>query len=330
MNSLQNIEDKGYFIFSLDTELVAGRYDRDEIRQKIFSKDGSRERQTILRLVDLFEEFNIVGTWATVGHLLRDKCEYCETCPMMDWKGKYSSFEEVYGTENPLWYGADIIDALLSRGARQEIGFHGYSHKIFDEKLMSAREAQIEIQEWLNVGRRKGIVPLSATFPRNRIGHLNLLREAGFICYRNTPEISLLNNQKYFGKYLKTIDQILGLTKIPIFDLTYQENHGLVILHASQYLFDFNRRFELLIDSLNLHNLRIQRIIKGVKRAAKEKKMIHIWAHPCEFRTEKDFLKLREIFIAVTEEVQAGRMQSVGMNEMARIIIKRHATALEM
>jgi hypothetical protein len=329
MESFQDINKTGYFLFSLDTELAFGKYDRDKIREKIFSKDGSRERQTILRLIDLFEEFNIIGTWATVGHLFRDKCEYCEICPMMDWKEKYSSFEEVFGTDNPLWYGSDIMDALISRGTRQEIGFHGYSHKIFDENLMTVQEAKTEVQEWLNVGKKKGIVPLSVTFPRNRIGHLDILREAGFICYRNKPEISLLSNLKYFGKYFKTIDQLLGLSKIPIFDLTYQENHGLVILCASQYLFDFNRRFELFIDSLNLHTLRIKRIIKGIKRAAQEK-MIHIWAHPCEFRTEKDFLKLREIFIAVTEEVQKGRMQSVGMNEMARIIIKRHETAIEM
>jgi hypothetical protein len=328
MNLEQNIENTGYFIFSMDTELAAGRFDRDEIRHKMFSIDGSRERLTILRLINLFEEYNIVGTWAIVGHLFHDKCEYCEICPMMDWKGKYSSFEEVYGTNNPLWYGADIIEALLSRSARQEIAFHGYSHKIFDENLMTAQVAKIEVQQWVNAGKRKGIVPLSVTFPRNRVGHLDILREAGFVCYRNKPKISLFSNHKYIGRYFKTFDHLLGLSKIPIYDLTYQENQGLVVLCESQYLFDFNRKFELFIDSLNLHNLRIKRIIKGVKMAAQEKKMIHIWAHPCEFRTEKDFAKLREILIAVSEEVREGRMQSVGMSEMARIIIKRQGRVI--
>jgi len=129
---------------------------------------------------------------------------------------------------------------------------------------------------------------------------------------------------KYFGKYVKTIDQFLGITNIPIFDLTYRENHGLVAIQPSQYLFDINRKIELFLDSINLHNLRIRRIIKGIKGAAKEKKMIHIWAHPYNFRTEKDFLKLRQIFMAVSEEVAKGRMQSVGMAEMAKLLVNRN------
>ena len=321
---MKSLSDIGYFIFSLDTELAAGRFDRDDLQYRMFSKDGSHERQTILRLIDMFEEYKIVGTWALVGHLFYDKCEYCEPCPLMDWKGKYSSFDEVYGTDNPLWYGADIVDALQCKGTRQEIAFHGYSHKIFDENLMSPQEAKKEIQEWLRVGKRKGITPYSVTFPRNRVGYLDILKEVGMICYRSEPEISPLSKNKYFGKYIKTIDQFLGLSNIPIYDLTCDENHGLVILRPSQYLFDFNRKLELFLDSINLQNMRIRRIIKGVKRAAQEKKMIHIWAHPCEFRTVKDFSKLRQIFIAVSEEVKQGRIQSIGMAEMARMLINRN------
>src|SRR5690349_20958007 len=268
------MEDKGFFIFSMDTELAEGHFDNDEARHRLFSQNGSIERETILKLIDLFEEFNIIGTWAVVGHLFYDKCEYCEPCPMKDWKGQYSSFEEVYGTNNPLWYGADIIEMLLGRGKRQEIGFHGYSHKIFSEDQMTQQDAKIEVQEWLRVGKRRGIIPHAVVFPRNQIGHLDVLKDAGMICYRSEPEMSFTN--KYFGKYVKTIDQFLGITNIPIFDLTYRENHGLVAIQPSQYLFDINRKIELFLDSINLHNLRIRRIIKGIKGAAKEKKMIHI------------------------------------------------------
>ena len=170
------MDDQGYFIFSLDTELGTGYFDNDEARHMLFSSDGSKERETIRRLVNLFEEFNIVGTWATVGHLFYQKCEYCDICPLRDWEGRYSSFNEAYGTNHPLWYGADIIESLISNGSRQEIAFHGYSHKIFDENLMSPQEAKIEIQEWLRVGKRKGIIPFSITFPRNCVGNLEILK----------------------------------------------------------------------------------------------------------------------------------------------------------
>ena len=315
------MEEKGYFIFSLDTELATGRFDRDDLRRKMFSSDGVRERKAIYQLIDLFEEFDIVGTWALVGHLFYEACEECEICPMKDWRGKYSSFDEVYKTNNPLWYGADLVETLLRKGARQEIAFHGYSHKIFAEDLMDPQGAKIEVQEWLRVGKRKGITPYSVAFPRNRVGHLDILREAGMICFRGETNILPPSNEGYFGKLVKTIDKVLGLSNIPIFDLTCQKNNGMVMLPPSEYLFDINRKFELFLDSIHLHNLRIRRIIKGVRRAAEEQKMIHIWAHPCEFRTQKDFAKLRQIFTIVSDEVKQGRMKSIGMAEMAKLLI---------
>jgi len=318
------MDETGYFIFSLDTELATGCFDLDEMRKKRFTRDGNRERRSINRLIDLFEEFNIVGTWAIVGHLFYDRCEYCEICPMMDWKGKYSAFEEVYGTNNPLWYGGDIIKSLLGRGPRQEIAFHGFSHKIFDETQMSIPEAEKEIEAWLHVAKRKEIVPHAVAFPRNVVGHLDILRKAGFTCYRGEPKRPWLIQNKIFGRYVKAIDQVLGLSNIPIFNLENNIDPGMVPLFSSQCFFDLNRRFEHFLDALNLYKLRFGRVIRGIKAAAEEKKMIHIWAHPCDFRTEKDFAKLQHIFAAVSQEIKKGRMRSVGMTEMARIMIAKN------
>jgi hypothetical protein len=319
------MEERGYFIFSLDTELATGQFDRDQARHRLFSPDGSREREAIYRLIDLLEQFDVAGTWAVVGHLFYKACEDCAICPLRDWSGKYSSFEEAYKTSSPLWYGDDVIDALVRRGARQEIAFHGYSHRIFDEDLMSPEAARVEVQEWLRVGARKGIVPASVTFPRNRAGHLDILREAGLVCYRGEPATPPLFKHGYAGKLMKTMGKLTGLSRVPIFDLTCRESGGLVVLQPSEYLFDINRKLELFLDSVALHNLRINRIVAGVKRAAREKKMIHIWAHPCDFRTEKDFAKLRRILVAVSNEVKRGRMRSVGMAEMAGLLTQRNA-----
>jgi hypothetical protein len=104
------------------------------------------------------------------------------------------------------------------------------------------------------------------------------------------------------------------------------EQNGLVNFRESQHLFAFNRKVELLLDSHNLHNLRVRRIVKGIKKAAREKKIFHLWAHPWEFRTEKDFLKLRYIFNYVVKEVKAGNMQSIGMAELAKIIREKSDT----
>lgn len=313
--------ETGFFLFSLDFELATGHFDQDKKRRRQLSKDGSREHRTVRRLIDLFEEYHIVGTWATVGHLFYEKCEHCEYCPMMDWKGKYSSFEEVYGTDNPLWYGADLIDYLLKNGPNQEIGFHGYSHRIFDESTMTANEARNEAREWKRVAKRKGIVPRAVAFPRHVIGHLGLLHQEGMLCYRHEPELPPLFRIKYLGRHFKAIDQIIDITNMPVYDLFCKGDQGLVRLNSSQCFFELNRKVEYLLDLINLHMLRLRRITRGIKVAAEQKKMVHLWAHPWDFRSEKDFEKLEHIFAAVSEEVRAGRMRSVGMTEMANILI---------
>jgi hypothetical protein len=93
---------------------------------------------------------------------------------------------------------------------------------------------------------------------------------------------------------------------------------GLIEQRPSQHLFGFNRRIELALDALNLHSLRFRRISRGLKNAVEEKKILHLWAHPWEFRTEKDFEKLRYIFELVSREIEKGTIQSIGMANLAR------------
>ena len=123
----ENLKNIGYFIFSLDTELGTGFFDKDEDRKRLFSADGSRERENIARILELLEEYQIIATWAVVGHIFYEHCEECEICPVLEWKGKYKSYEEVYKTKHPLWYGADVVDLLLKQKMNHEIAFHGYS-----------------------------------------------------------------------------------------------------------------------------------------------------------------------------------------------------------
>jgi len=319
-------ERVGYFLFSLDAELGWGYFDKDESRIKIFSPDGSIERRAAELLLDILDEFGIVATWAVVGHLFLEKCEGCDACPVLEWQGKYQSFEEIYGTDHSLWYGADYIESLLSRQVGHEIAFHGYSHKIFDENIMSSDEARTEIREWLRVSRKRGIIPRSVIFPRDTVGHLNLFKEAGFNCYRSDVRLPPMVWNGYFRRYLKHIDHIMNISSPPIYELAdlYDDRSGMVDLRVSQHLFGFNRRLEMTLDLIGLHRLRINRIIKGVRRSAKQNKVIHVWAHPWEFRSDKDFDKLRYLFSHVAEEINKGRMRSIRMMDLARIAMAEH------
>ena len=314
----------GYFLFSLDTELAWGKFDRDRSRPKWFSPDGSRERRAIELLLNVLDEFGVVGTWAVVGHLFYEKCEECDICPILEWRGKYRSFEEVYKTSDPLWYGADVIESILSRGPRHEIAFHGYTHKVFDENTMSEEEARTEIQEWLRVSKRKHIIPRTVIFPRTKIGHLDLFKEYGFICYRGEELMPEISSLPLIGRVFRRFYHYLSPLFTPQVYAFKVEPSGLVKFPSSRWLFGFNRKVERILDSLNLHNLRIRKIVKGIEKAAIEKKIIHIWAHPWEFQTKKDIEKLCYLLGYVSDEMSKGRIQSVGMADLARIAMEQH------
>ena len=312
------MSSKGYFLFSLDTELGVGYFDHDAERHRIFSEDGVQERQRIQAVLDLCEKYHIHGTWAIVGHLFFPRCEYCENCLVKKWAGKYVSYEEAYGSSHPLWYGPDVVEKIQNASVLQEIGFHGHTHETFD--TMSEDQAQLEIDEWKRMASRFGIQATSVIFPRDRVGKLAILRKNGFTTYRQDVHLPLLFRNKYFGRYVKTFDHILGITTAPSYPLAAIYDEGMLRLTASQHLFAFNRSVDRILDRFGWTTLRIQRVIRGIKRAARKGEMFHFWAHPWEFETEADLVKLEAVLSTVAALVAAGKMETVTMAQMAAII----------
>jgi hypothetical protein len=309
----------GYFLFSLDTELAWGFFDMDDTRRSKISYDGSKERYAIEQLLDIFDEYGVVTTWAVVGHLFYEYCEECDLCPIKDWHGKYVSYESIYRTNDPLWYGKDIIETLLGGRVGHEIAFHGYTHKVFDESELSEEDAGTEIYEWLRVAKRFNLVPQSVIFPRNKIGFLDMFKEAGFISFRGEQVRPAVFSVPLLGKLLSRIDFELQIFKPEVYGINIEPS-GLVNLPASRRLLGMNPKLSSIIDTLHLSKFNkfgINRIIKGVEKAAREAKVIHIWSHPHEFQTEHDLEKLHHLLRYVSEQVALGRLQSIGMADLA-------------
>nr|PZN50163.1 MAG: hypothetical protein DIU68_18800 [Chloroflexota bacterium] len=306
--------DTGYFLFSLDTELAWGHFDR--FRPEMFSADGQRERNAISQILDVLDEYGIVATWALVGHLFGGSYPEEDIYPQ-EWRGKYPRFEAYYRNHHPLLHGKDVIDLLLERGKRHEFGFHGLTHQLFDEKHMPEQQARYEIEGWLRLAQRTGIVPRVVIFPRNRVGHLPVFRQFGFTCYRGIEVMPPAYRLPLLGKFLRRYSEELSIIVAPQVYVPSIDASGLVNLPASRWLFGFNRRIERVLDAVNLHLVRIQPILRGIDRAARERRVFHLWAHPYEFRTRKDIEKLRYIFRHVAEHIEAGTLRSVGMAQLA-------------
>lgn len=140
--------------------------------------------------------------------------------------------------------------------------------------------------------------------------------------YRSDVYEPLPLRAPYVGKFLRTLDQVLGITTPPVHD-PVMDDSGLVNLKASAHLFAFNRKVELVLDRWHLPLLRMRRMRRAVRQAASQHKVVHLWAHPWEFRTDADIDKLRYIFDYAREEMERGRLQSISMTSLAQQFLDR-------
>lgn len=314
------MNESGHFLITLDTELAWGHFDIDDVRSRIFAGGGDFVRENVERLLDLFNEFGIIGTWAVVGHLFYDQCEECEICPVLTWEGKYKSFQEVYRTADRRWYGTDLVKKILSSPLSQEIGFHGYTHRVFDETHMTVEDARTEVKEWLRVASKWGVGPGAVVFPRNQVGHLAVFEELGFVCYRGV-EVAPAR-----WKFLDEAGPLAVLSPLRLYlstPMVYDpklNRVGMVDLPASRWI-GSDHRLERSTGLDRLFAMRLARVAEALKVAVQENKVVHVYLHPYELQKESDFEMIRELLSFVGDLVADGSIHSVGMAQLARRLL---------
>jgi hypothetical protein len=211
---------------------------------------------------------------------------------------------------------------LTEKGSNHEIAFHGYTHQCFDELKMSGQDAGLEILEWKRLSSRKNIIPKTVIFPQNKIGYLDLFKESGFLCYRGPELMPEMYSLPIIGKIFRRFHRYISSFLVSnVYELPAVSPNKLVNIPSTQHFFGYGRRAKMLLDIFNLHEFSIKQMIKGIKKAADERKIIHIRAHPLDFRTEEDFARLHQLFENVSGLVDKGLLESVGMAQLAEIFM---------
>jgi hypothetical protein len=75
------------------------------------------------------------------------------------------------------------MDKIRLCAVPQEIGSHSFSHAIFGDPGCSRETARSELAACVRLAREMGIEMCSFAFPRNQVGHLDVVRDFGFTCY---------------------------------------------------------------------------------------------------------------------------------------------------
>jgi peptidoglycan/xylan/chitin deacetylase (PgdA/CDA1 family) len=311
--------ERGVFTLSLDFELIWGTLDLD---LEGFREACERERAEVVdRLLALLAEFEIPATWCTLGHLFLEECsphegrKHPEIVPpahawVTDWFAKDPSGSE---DSDPIFYGRSLIDKIAACPVPQEIGCHSFSHPIFGDPGCSRETAGSELAECVRLASERGIELRSFAYPRNRVGHLAVLREHGITGYRGPDEV-WYEEERYPGP-LKRVGHIVDvlIARQPPVVLPKETLPGLWNVPGSMIYFPMHGRRRHIPLSL-----RVKRAAKGLDAAAEQRRIFHLWFHPTNlaFQTDAMFAGLRQIFERAAELRDAGRLAIKSMGQI--------------
>jgi len=310
---------RGVFTLSLDFELIWGTL--EDHGPDAFRKACEREREEVVdRLLGLLAEFEVPATWCTLGHLFLDSCalengvKHPEIAAARRSSGRDWFADDPCTDErtDPVFYGRSLVEKILACPIPQEIGCHSFSHVLFDQ--CSDETAASELAECVRLAAQAGVELRSFAFPGNRVGHLTQLREHGFSCYRgNEPGWYEGPGPGAVRRLAHLADVVLART--PPVSEPSQEDTGLWNVPASMMYFPMHGRRRHIPLSR-----RVRRAVKGLDRAARERRVFHLWFHPTNLADQPDlmFEGLRSIFEHAARLRDDGALAFAPMGELAR------------
>lgn len=201
--------------------------------------------------------------------------------------------------KEPAFYGKDIIDRVIDFVSRtnvtHDVACHSFSHQLFGDSGCTKEVALAEINRSLEImNQLYGIRPTVFIFPRDFAGHLDVLREKGFIAFRGGIPHTISYSETDQGvtgtlrKYISLSSYLSSFyLRLPPPTVAIEESYGLKNIPGSMC---FNKKPFI---PLNLVTLKAK---KGIQRAIKEKKIFHLYTHLINFGQAPDIKSFLEDF----------------------------------
>ncbi len=280
---------RGTMVMSLDLELCWGRF--STVPVTVLETESSQERKQIKRLLALLDQYEIPSTWAVVGHLMLDGCSRHQTGAHAEIVSRpnYSWFRKdwyVYDPctsagRSPGWYAPDILDWIRQARVKHEIGSHSFAHIFYGDAECSATAARDDLKAAVAAAAAKGITLRSFVFPRNQVGHLDVLRELGIRSYRGVDPAWPRYGKGALFKTMNFFDQLLALPPEPIH--AQETIPGLWNIPGNHfYMARTGVRKLIPITS---------RVLKGklgIRQAIRRGGVYHLWFHPFNLNADAD------------------------------------------
>jgi hypothetical protein len=310
-------------VVSLDFELLWGT--RDFVSFESYRENLLGVRTVVPRLLELFSQYKIQATWATVGMLFfDDREELLAALPRVRPSYEHSPYLalERLGrneSEDPFHFGWSLLEQIRDAGD-QEIASHTFSHYYCLEPGQDAETFRADLAAALGAAERRGITLESLVFPCNQVerDYLPLCAEQGVKAYRGLPRSRLYPPRAvaHAGssgrRALRLADAYVPLSR----DSTHHLDRGAALprnVPASRFLRPYAPRLR------HLDPMRVRRIGGELSHAADTGGVYHLWWHPHNFgvHTSENIDLLARILDRFAELRESRGMRSLTMRDAA-------------
>jgi hypothetical protein len=314
---------RGTMILSLDFELSWGWFDLLPI--ETLEAQSLVEREQIKRLLVLLDHYNIPATWATVGHLMLDHCArdrgdgqaHADVFP----HARYSWFPHDWyhfdpctdARSAPGWYAPDIVEWIRLARVRHEIGSHSFGHIYYGDPECTPSMAQADLKAACEAACRQGIALKSFVFPRNQVGHLDVLKSFGLRSYRGEEPPLVRTGSPVLQKIVHFLDQLLALRPREV--RAEETLPGLWNLPGN-HLFMARHGLRKIIPMAS----RVLKGKRGIDLAVSSGELYHLWFHPFNLNADSDAMLwgLEQIFSYAHRMREQGLLDILTMDDYAQ------------
>lgn len=318
----------GTLVISLDFELLWGVRDKYPPDGGAYRENLLGSRRVIPRMLELFAEFGVAATWATVGFLFatsRRELEDYRPAVLPEYEDPaLSPYGDPIGEgeeDDPLHFAPSLIEAIRQT-PRQEIGTHTFSHYFCLDRGQTRAAFEADLRSARAIAAARGIEIRSIIFPRNQFNpdYTDVLVAEGVVCHRPKEKSWLYDyhNPVYGGgrvqRGLRKVDTYVNLSGSNLSDWgDVAAGSGLYEIPSSRFLRPYSPRLQ------GIEPLRIRRIARDMHEAAVAGKIFHLWWHPHNFgkNIDANLDVLRRVLEVYSHCRLTRGMQSLTMAEVA-------------
>ena len=326
-------QQRGIFTISLDFELGWGFVGKRNIKQ--YAENLLGVYSAIPAILEIFNEYNIHATWATVGFLFFDTFEsLLKSTPSRIPKyidSELSPYKYItsalHADEDELIHFAPKLIKMISSSANQEIGSHTFSHYYCLEKGQDLAAFKADLVAAMSIAKKNKLKINSLVFPRNQYNpeYLSVCKELGVVAFRGNESFWIYkavddNNNSLTRRAFRLADTYINISGQNTYSQTALSRKVPFNIPSSRFLRPYSKRLKY------LESYKLRRIQSGLTHAAKSSQIYHLWWHPHNFGSNLDenmhFLK--NVLDHYSMLNKTCEMESLNMSELSdRLFIER-------